>query len=131
MSNQGTASNRGGQAFEDLVADLLDQKGIVYQRQVKRPGPNPNGHRRDFEATIHNIKYILECKAFSGQPGSIWEKIPYTINSLDRGGRKSIVILGGTVPTDWRRGFLMGMQTPIVSVWTIDQFEDYLNNGGA
>lgn len=48
----------------------------------------------------------MECKSFSGQPGSIWEKLLYTVVVLSRHGVKSALVLGGSVPTDWRRSFL-------------------------
>ena len=108
--SQGAASNNNGKSLERQVEALLVKEGFPFESQIKRyPGPNPSGHKHDFVVKTPGGPVVIECKSFSGQTGTIWEKIPYTISVLSRHGVRSVLVLGGKVPTDWKFSYLVSV----------------------
>jgi hypothetical protein len=128
MTSQGTSSNRNGKMLEKEVKDTLDKMGLCFEQQIKRyPGPNPKGHVHDFVVSTSKGPVVLECKHFSGMSGTIWQKIPYAISVLSRHGVKSMVVLGGKAPTDWRLDLLKSTGEAMgVKVINVTELENHL-----
>jgi len=129
MSNQGTASNKNGTELQDEVVEMLIRGNIKFEKQKRTyPGLNPAGHTHDIIATINGKDTVVECKSFSGQAGTIWQKLPYAIMVLESHGVPGLLVLGGEVPTDWRRGFLIGLGARHnIRVWTVGQLQEYID----
>lgn len=88
----GSVANKNGSNLEGHVENMLIALDIKYKKQVKYAGIYNKVSKMDFLLTEHNI--AIEVKNQSGG-GSVIEKIPYAIESLQKfpaGG--GILVLG-------------------------------------
>src|SRR5438046_982892 len=109
MSSQGSASNSNGRALQDRCEAIFGRVGLLYERDVARyPGLGPVPPKHDFVIQTWDGPRVVECKSFSDMKGTIWQKIPYAIDLLAAHGVPSLLVLGGSVPQDWRYGYLAG-----------------------
>ena len=96
MSSQGAASTRSGKQLQDKWAELLRSKGISvieeHRTGIINALADDKTLRCDLFLPDENI--IIECKNHSGQPGTIYQKIPYSFLTY-RSTRTPVVFLLG------------------------------------
>lgn len=82
MSKQGSKSNKAGNELEDDIEALMASLGIAFQKQVIMSGPNPAGHKWDFQIELLAGPCILECKSIGRLPGSIKDKLYAAVDNI-------------------------------------------------
>lgn len=88
----GSIANKNGSKLESYVESLIVSLGLKYEKQVKYTGIYNKVSRMDFLLTDFGI--AIEVKNQTGG-GSVIEKIPYAIESLEHfPADKGILVLG-------------------------------------
>ena len=113
MKTQGSISNSNGKDFEALVASKLP---TAVREVVTRAG-------RRYDLQHEDV--LIECKYFSGQPGTIWAKIFRDVYLAREDGRVIFVLGGFPKPFQIRelKDFAADV-APNVSVLTFEEFSN-------
>ena len=124
MSSQGSASNLNGADLQRSIAKWLINQGHDVAMEVKL-GQRSAFHNVELRADIVvNGGTIIECKAFSGQPGTIWKKIVADILAYSKIEQSVYIVLGNLVPPSVAIALkdAAGMIAPHIAVVIEDDF---------
>lgn len=96
MSNQGRQSTLNGRQLQEKCRALLQSAGHHVETEWNTGLQNALVPGRQLRADIYlpDLELIIECKAHSGQPGTLYQKIPYSFLTY-RETRTPVVFLLG------------------------------------
>jgi len=96
MSSQGAVSTKNGKELQRRWFDLLKSKGIqvVEEHLTGITNALADDKRLRCDLFLPEENIIIECKNHSGQPGTIYQKIPYSFLTY-RATRTPVVFLLG------------------------------------
>jgi hypothetical protein len=90
----GAKANHNGQKLENFFEQLLIKYNIGYEKQVKYTGIYGKISKMDFYLPEHD--FAIEIKNQGGS-GSVWEKIPHVMHSLEKFPAKNGALVCGDV----------------------------------
>ena len=96
MSNQGAQSGKNGIKLHDACLAYFAQKGIKVVKEHKTGIRNALSPKSELRCDIYlpDSDVIVECKAHSGQPGTIYQKIPHSFMTYADCVKPIVFILG-------------------------------------
>lgn len=97
MSSQGARSTASGQQLQNKWLELLEQSGVAAIKEYKTGIPNALADDKQLRCDIYlpDEDIIIECKNHGGQPGTIYQKIPYSFLTYRNTRTPVIFLLGG------------------------------------
>jgi hypothetical protein len=91
--SQGGNANISGDKLEQRVEFIVKKHNIAYVKQHRYKSPYAHNSKMDFYLTAFDM--AVECK-HQDVPGSVDEKIPYAMETLEyHPAKKALLILGG------------------------------------
>lgn len=96
MSSQGAASTKSGQQLQEKWLDILRQQDIKAYSEYLTGIPNALADDKTLRCDIYlpDEDIIIECKNHSGQPGTLFQKIPYSFLTYRKTRTPVVFLLG-------------------------------------
>lgn len=96
MSTQGAQSTKNGKQLQNACLEYFTQAGISAKPEHRTGIKNYLMPASELRCDIYldELDIIVECKGHSGQPGTIWQKIPTSFMTYVGQTRPIVYVLG-------------------------------------